>query len=175
MRMRLEGEDDDGRDGCRGKAVVRREIITAIDIVARPECVWAVLLDFPAYGEWNPFIRRIEGVARMGEVLRVSMQIAKGRPMTFRPRVQAAKSPRKLCWLGHLGLPGLFDGEHYFQLTALPSGLTRFTHGERFSGLLAGLFAARMMGPTEAAFVAMNEALRQRAEAQDAARGAHDP
>ena len=31
-----------------------------------------------------------------------------------------------------------------------------------------------MMGPTEAAFVAMNEALRQHAEAQDAVRGAHD-
>lgn len=148
--------------------------MTRIDIAACPACVWEVLLDFPAYGEWNPFIGRIEGVARVGGVLRVSMQIAGGRPMTFRPRVRIVESPQALCWLGHLGLRGLFDGEHYFQLTALPSGLTRFTHGERFSGLLAGLFAARMMGPFEAAFATMNEALRQRAEARDAARGAHD-
>ena len=122
--MCLWGGDGDRRDMCRGKAVVRREIITGIDIVARPECAWAVLLDFPAYGEcWNPFIRRIEGVARMGEVLRVSMQIAKGRPMTFRPRVQATESPRKLCWLGHLGACRnsstagiIFNLQHYPQI-----------------------------------------------------------
>src|SRR3972149_2322813 len=36
----------------------RRVIHTEIQINAAPESVWAVLIDFPSYPQWNPFITR---------------------------------------------------------------------------------------------------------------------
>ena len=42
-------------------------------------------------------------------------------------------------------MPGLFDGEHYFQLEPLADGRTRFVQGEHFSGLLCGLIM-KMVG-----------------------------
>ena len=39
-----------------------REIKTEILIKAPIEKIWAVLVDFSNYSEWNPFIRKIEGV-----------------------------------------------------------------------------------------------------------------
>ena len=84
--------------------------------------------------------------------------------MTFRPRVLRATDQQELRWLGHLGFPGLFDGEHYFQLTGLSNGYTRFTQGEQFSGILVGIFISSMEAATKAGFVAMNAALKDRAE-----------
>jgi hypothetical protein len=36
-----------------------REIRTEIEIAASATTVWAVLTDFPRYGEWNPFLERV--------------------------------------------------------------------------------------------------------------------
>jgi len=43
-----------------------RQIETAIDIAAPPLAVWNVLVDFAAYPDWNPFIRRLHGEATVG-------------------------------------------------------------------------------------------------------------
>ena len=37
-----------------------RELRREIEIAAPPERVWAVVTDFAAYPEWNPFIRRLD-------------------------------------------------------------------------------------------------------------------
>ena len=141
------------------------QIVTQIDIAASPEHVWSILMDFPAYPQWNPFIRSLSGVAKPGEKLHVTIQPEERQAMTFRPRVLRVANQQELCWLGHLGFPGLFDGEHYFQLTTLSNGYTRFTQGERFSGILVGMFMSRMEAATKAGFHAMNQALKNRAEA----------
>jgi len=36
--------------------------------------------------------------------------------MTFRPTILKAEPERELRWLGRLLLPGLFDGEHVFEI-----------------------------------------------------------
>ncbi len=94
--------------------------------------------------------------------------------MTFRPRVLWATNQQELRWLGHLGFPGLFDGEHYFQLTALSNEYTRFTQGEYFSGILVGVFISSTEAATKAGFHAMNQALKNRAEGNDHVDHAHD-
>jgi hypothetical protein len=142
------------------------EIVTQIDIAASPEQVWSILTAFSAYPQWNPFIRSLSGVAKPGEKLRVTIQPEEHRAMTFRPRVLTATNQHELRWLGRLGFPGLFDGEHYFQLAGLSNGSTRFIQGEQFSGVLVGLFLARMEAATKAGFNAMNRALKERAEAK---------
>jgi hypothetical protein len=62
-------------------------------------------------------------------------------------------------------MPGLFDGEHGFEIHPEGEGRVRLEQWERFSGFLVPLLWRRIAAPTRAGFVAMNEALKARAEA----------
>ena len=84
--------------------------------------------------------------------------------MTFRPTILVATANLELRWLGHFLIPGIFDGEHYFRMSQTSPGQARFVQGERFSGLLVGLMKARLDTGTKAGFMAMNDALKKRAE-----------
>ena len=139
-----------------------RRIETSIDIAAPPASVWDVLVDFDRYGAWNPFIRELQGEARVGARLKVTVQPDGGRAMSFRPTVRAVDRDRELRWLGHMFVPGLFDGEHSFRLEQTKAGC-RFHHGERFSGLMVPMFGAMFPG-IERGFIAMNQAMKQRVE-----------
>ena len=79
-----------------------KELRTEIEFDGTPEEVWEVLVDLPAYAEWNPFMKKIEGEARAGAKLEVRMKPEGERAMTFRPTVLAAEPERELRWLGHL-------------------------------------------------------------------------
>lgn len=138
-------------------------ITTTIDINADPQAVWDVLTDFPAYGDWNPFMDRIEGRAEVGTKLVVHLNPDGGRGMTFKPTVLAAVPAQELRWLGKLGIGGLFDGEHSFVLTGNADGTTRLTHGERFSGILVAVLKGTVKN-SHAGFGAFNTALKQRVE-----------
>ena len=63
-----------------------RRIATVIDIDAPAEAIWRVLVNFPAYPDWNPFLR-ISGEAKVGARLEVTAQPEGHKPMTFRPTV----------------------------------------------------------------------------------------
>jgi hypothetical protein len=139
-----------------------RRIATAIDVDAPAAAIWRVLIDFPAYPEWNPFIRRIVGEARVGARLEVTVQPAGRKPMTFRPTVLVANPDRELRWLGRVLLPGIFDGEHAFIIDTQAQGC-RLRHEETFSGLLVPAFGA-MLDDTARSFVELNAALKRRAE-----------
>jgi hypothetical protein len=140
---------------------------TQIDIDVPVERVWSLLIDFPSYPRWNPFVRSIEGILEVGQSLKVFIQPPGASGMRFQPIVLAAQPNRELRWKGKLFLPGLFDGEHYFKLEAKPGGGLTFHQGELFSGILVPLFRRSLDGPTKQGFVAMNEALKREAEKLD--------
>jgi hypothetical protein len=141
----------------------RRRIVSEIRIEAPAERVWAILTDFAATPQWNPFIREISGDLAEGGRLAIRVVPPGGRGMRFRPRIVALRPGRELRWRGRLLLPGLFDGEHYFLLA--PDGeRTTLVHGEDFSGLLVGILGGAL-DATEKGFQAMNVALKTRAEA----------
>ena len=142
-----------------GRARVRREI----EIDAPPERVWAVVTDFDAYPEWNPFIRRISGELREGARLEVRIEPPGARAMTFKPTVRAVEANRELRWLGRLLLPGIFDGEHSLRIEPLDGGRSRFVQSERFTGFLVGLVKGTL-AKTEAGFEQMNTALKAHVE-----------
>ena len=141
-----------------------KEIHTEIEINASAEKVWQVLTDFPAYPEWNPFVRRLEGEVIVGAHLQVYVQPAGGKGVSFRPTVLVAEPNRELRWLGRLWLPGLFDGEHSFVIEPLEEHRVRFVHRERFNGLLVPLLSKMLDGETRRGFEEMNRALKMRAE-----------
>jgi hypothetical protein len=141
-----------------------KELSTAIEIHAPAERVWAILTDFEHYPEWNPFVRRVEGKARVGSQLEVRMQPEGGRAMTFRPKLLRVEPERELRWLGRLFVRGLFDGEHIFRLEPLADGRIRFEQRELFRGLLVPVLSSMLDRGTRPAFEAMNRALKERAE-----------
>src|SRR5437899_12470765 len=96
------------------RRLFERRIDTHVEIESSARRVWEVLVDFPAYAHWNPFVVAISGTAVRGRHLTVAIRPPGGRAMTFRPIVLAADAHRELRWLGRLILPGLFDGAHVF-------------------------------------------------------------
>jgi acetyl esterase/lipase len=148
---------------------VSKRLSTHAEIEATPEQVWEVLTDLAAYPEWNPFIVRARGVVAPGRRLTLRMQPVGGRAMTLRPRLVEVAVGRELRWRGRLGVPGLMDAEHTFLLQPQAGG-TRLVQQETFRGVLVPFVAASLDRNTLPAFVAMNEALRRRAE--DRARAA---
>jgi hypothetical protein len=141
-----------------------RRIATAVDIDAPADAIWRVLVDFDAYPDWNPFIRRLVGEAKVGARLDVTAQPAGRKPMTFRPTVQVAETNRELRWLGRVLVPGIFDGEHAFVIEPLANGC-RLRHEETFKGILVPAFGA-MLDDTARSFAALNDALKRRVEAR---------
>jgi hypothetical protein len=141
------------------------EVRTEVEIDAPPEQVWAVLTDFAAYHEWNPFITGLRGRLETGARLRVELSYADGRHTSFRPSLVSLKPAEELRWIAKLWFKGLFDGEHFFQLSAIDRNRTRLVQGENFSGLLVKL-AANTLTQNARGFVGMNAALKRRVESQ---------
>ena len=140
-------------------------IATTIAIAAPRERVWAILMDFAAYPDWNPFIRKLSGATAPGSKLAVTIQPSGEKPMSFSPQVLVCEPGREFRWKGRVLLPGIFDGEHHFQLSSADGGTTMFAHGEDFSGILVPIIMrGAMRSATEAGFLAMNQALKTSAE-----------
>jgi hypothetical protein len=144
-----------------------KELHSQIEIEAPAERVWQVLTDFAAYPEWNPFIRRVNGRPEVNEQLVVRMRPSGTKGMTFRPTVMKAEPNRQLRWLGRLLVPGLFDGEHIFEIEELDRDRVLFIQREVFKGLLVPLLARSLDRDTQRGFEEMNRALREKAEAAD--------
>jgi hypothetical protein len=141
------------------------QLHTEIEIDAPAERVWGVLTDFASYPQWNPFIRSISGEPNIGGRLEVRLEPPESRGITLRPKVLSAEPNYQLRWLGHLLVPGLFDGEHSLTIEALEENRVRFVQSEAFRGLLVPLFARSLNNNTRRGFEEMNRALKERAEA----------
>ncbi len=139
------------------------EIQTDIWIERPTAAVWQILTGTNEYPVWNPFIRRLRGELVPGSRIEVEIASADSGPMSFRPIIISVQREREIRWLGSFWIGGLFDGEHSFRLES--DGLrTHLIQTERFSGLLVGRLSNGILRKTQRGFVAMNEALKKRAE-----------
>jgi hypothetical protein len=150
---------------------MRRHVHTEIEINAPASIVWAALTDFEQLGTWNDFMLRIDGEKAVGAKWTVELKLGQRKPMIMRPKVMVYEPGQALRWLGRLGIPGLFDGEHGFVLEPIGDARVRFVHEERFSGLLVRPMLWMIGDALLHAFEALNRALKARAEAQLASTG----
>ncbi|MEI6310677.1 MAG: SRPBCC domain-containing protein [Bacteroidota bacterium] len=135
------------------------EIITSIDIQASPAQVWNVFSDFQSYPKWNPFVKKMIGIPKVGETIIVDLP-----GMQFKPRVLVYEANKEFIWLGHLLFKGLFDGEHRFELKPNADGSTTFIHAEKFAGILVPLFKYKLLTDTKKGFEAMNQKFKEEVE-----------
>ena len=141
-----------------------KELRTEIEIQASDKRVWQLLTDFASFPQWNPFMRQAVGEPKTGARLEVHIQPSGASSMTFRPTVLRAEPNRELRWLGHLLMPGLFDGEHILTIESLAENRVRFVQREIFTGILVPLFAHELDTDTRRGFEEMNRALKALAE-----------
>ena len=141
-----------------------KEIKTEILIHATPEKVWSILTNFDNYPNWNPFIKSINGEVKVGNKITARIEPPEASGMTFKPRILSYDVNKELSWLGHLIIPGLFDGQHKFELIDNGNGTTTFIQSESFKGILVPLFKKMLDINTVNGFEAMNKKLKELAE-----------
>jgi hypothetical protein len=142
-----------------------RRIEADIEINAPAERVWAILTDFASYPKWNPFIVSIQGEQRAGGRLVVSIKPPGHEAMSFKPKVVRFQPGEELRWLGRVGPPRVFDGEHVHQVESLGERRSRYIQSEKFRGLLVP-FLGSTITSAEKGFVEMCKALKKRAESK---------
>jgi hypothetical protein len=141
-----------------------KEIYTEIVIEAPASVVWNHLVDFKSYPSWNPFVRRIDGIATEGESLKIVVQPLNENPMIFEPVLLTVDKDAEMKWLGRLLMPGIFDGEHSFELMRLSATRVKFVQKESFRGFLAFLLWDTVEPGTKKGFRAMNRSLKHISE-----------
>ena len=149
-------------------------------IDAPVDLVWSVMLDLPAYGEWNPFIVRADrsGGAEpaVGDDLRLHVKWRRGGGATSSERISRLEPPRAdgdttraLLEYEYLGLVArlrLVNGFRQQSLEQRAGGPTVYRTTEDFSGL-----AARVVVPmVQDGFARHAAALKARAESLAGAR-----
>jgi hypothetical protein len=128
-------------------------------IQARPEAIWAVLTDAPAYAEWDSGVVRVEGRIAPQEKIKV---VSEANPKRAFPVTVTEFAPaERMVWSGGMPL-GLFRGVRTFTLTP-EDGATRFGMREEYSGPMLPLIW-RSMPDLQPSFEQFARGLKARAE-----------
>ncbi|GAA3241360.1 SRPBCC domain-containing protein [Dactylosporangium siamense] len=155
------------------RARCTRTVSTTVDIDRPAADVWAVLTDFDGYPEWNPQIRRADGELVPGRRVTFHLHPPVGPPMRIRPRVLIVDPARELRLRG--SLPGIFSGEHWFELEPIDDGRgTHVTQGETYRGLIVPLLG-RVVATSLIGFQQHNAALKRRVETVSTGRRREPP
>ena len=83
--------------------------------------------------------------------------------MAFNPTVKSVIENSEFVWLGRFLFPGIFDGEHIFNIHHDDRG-SLLVQKEKFSGILIPMMWSSLDKNTRAGFELMNQALKERAE-----------
>jgi hypothetical protein len=137
---------------------------TEFEIDASDEQVWALLVDFENYADWNPSLPSISGDVREGSTVSLTLSLP-GRPnLNVKAVLQDVTPNRRLTWRGHLGTDRLFTGYREFAIEPLTEQKVRVTHVEDLRGWIAPVFEALMGRSVQRHHDAFNDALKRRAE-----------
>jgi hypothetical protein len=136
-----------------------RTIHTELRVIASPENVWKALVVSPAI---PAEIRNAIRDRRTGVNMRVPMS-AGGRGATLTVKLLAVVPFREIRWKGYLWVPGLFDGEHSFEIQEDSGGKTLLVQSEKFTGVLLPLLSGTI-SDTKQEFETMNAGIRDQAE-----------
>ena len=146
------------------------QITATVEITATPEHVWAVLTDLASYSQWHPVFRSVTGQLAAGSKLTITTTPPDGRPMTVKVKVLIAEPGRELRWVSKLlGIP---ISKRTFLLSPIDGG-TSLVQAATYHGLGGGRGRAmtKVIGRIQDSFVAINEAIKQQAEARQRALG----
>lgn len=138
--------------------------VTRFPVTAPPERVWQVLTALEGYGDWNPQIPTASGSTAVGGNIELRLALP-GRPaMNVTATIEESDPACLLTWRGHVLAPWFFQGYRRFEIEPTPDGCD-VTHREEITGALSPVFSLLMGKPTAQSHRALNDALREQAEA----------
>jgi hypothetical protein len=140
-----------------------KHIYTEVNIGARASTIWRILKNNAGYPAWNPYHVKVEGKLVVGRKLLVDIHKPNGQKVSIKPRVLRIRPMKELTWGG--GIKGIFHGEHRFILVKISDCHTKLIQQEDFTGVTVR-FAS--LDAIEEGYILMNNALKHRAELQDA-------
>ena len=141
-----------------------------IGIRAPAEVIWDILYDVEHWAEWNPLYVQAAGQIRIGSQLDLTMVIGDEPPMVIHPVVLEWVPNDQIQWrLKMMG--GLISTTRFLEIEELDTAACIFSNGEIFGGLMGPSVGKRMGRKIYRAFLAMDEALKERAEAVWRAQG----
>lgn len=138
-------------------------IETSIDIDAPAGQVWAALVDFPSYADWNPFVIRVRGAPVVGEAVRLTVVLG-GRKMGRTHVVSRVDAPTTLAWTIRSNAPWWIRGERVQRVEALGPNRCRYTNDEQVHGLLGGIVGPLMGASVRAGLEAAGQGLKAHCE-----------
>ena len=147
------------------------EISTTIEIAATPENVWAVLVDLASYSQWHPMYQAATGHLAAGSTLTItSSHPGSGRAVTAKVKVMTAEPDTELRWVSRmLGLP---ISERTFRLSPTADGTSLEQAGTyRGIGRSHSRVTAKTIDRIQDSYAAINQAIKQQAEARQRASG----
>ena len=147
------------------------EVLTTIEIDATPENVWAVLADLASYPKWHPVYLGVTGQLAAGSTLTITTtHPASGRVMTAKVKVLTADPGTELRWVSKL--LGVTISKRIFRLSPAAGG-TSLVQTETYRGLGGGRGRAivKVISRIQDSFVAINQAIKEQAEARQRASG----
>jgi hypothetical protein len=146
------------------------EVSASIEIAATPENVWAVLADLASYPQWHPVFRSVTGQLAVGSKLTIKTIVpATGHPMTARVKVRTVEPGTELGWASKL--LGITISKRRFLLSPSGGG-TLLVQAATYHGLggtrrgYRGGRIVNVVGSIQGTFEAINEAIKQQAEAR---------
>src|SRR3984893_8315977 len=124
-----------------------KAIETEITIDAHVSDVWKILLDFPRYSQWNPYIRSVELPIHYPKLtescvwqklpMQVQVNESSDKTKLESPVCMIVLEDKELRWYKTTGGPNfVYKAEHYFILTERDADTTQLRHGERITGWL---------------------------------------
>ena len=140
-----------------------------VGIQAPASVIWEIVRDLPRWSDWNPTYPEAKGEVRIGELLVLKLALP-GQPLQeIRPRVLEWVPNEQLHWRLSL-MGGLISTIRYIEIEALGEASCVIDNGEIFGGLMGPSLGKRVGRAVQRGFKAMNEALKERAEAEYAKR-----
>ena len=137
---------------------------TTVPIEAAADVVWAILIDFDGWSQWNPSVPMISGDAQVGSEVKLTLAMP-GRPSAkVRATVTEVMPGRRLGWHGNVVADRVFAGTRGFDIDPQPDGGVLFTRVEDVRGLLFPVFRAVMGPASQLHHDNLDAALKQRAE-----------
>lgn len=144
-----------------------RSIEASAEINAPIEQVWAILTDFAAYPQWNPFTVSVDTRFEPGRP--VIMEVALMPPKTMRQVefINVIEAPRRIAWGYVMGHASILQANRYQILEPLAEGRCRYRTVDYFSGTMVPLMMATMGDRVKAGFEGVARGLKARAESMD--------
>lgn len=138
-----------------------------VSVDAPPEFLWKALIDFEKYPEWNPFITKIEGEAKIGAqiVLHVKLDPNRDSIRLSKEMIVSLKENQHLSYDQHFLSSSLFNAVRWQTIRPLEDGTKCLYHSHQKISGIASWPITRAFGDRIAeGFEASSRALKNRAE-----------